>query len=212
LTQGFVNRHRFFDLEGIIAALNSMYVEQADICLVLSAIARMAQFMNDSPRNAPFWRDMWFMSLKFMPIFQQLLSLPRDDLDQLHLEPGVVIREATRLTCIILLGIMNKKFHIDPDGIAIHKNRVMKLLSNTSTDWFPFMKLRLWILVITGLVEEGRERAWHVGEISKAMKQLDLNTWNEALLTVKEIIWVDELLDDEAHKLESEVQQTHISS
>jgi hypothetical protein len=208
LIHGFSDPHRFVILDSTIAAWNTEHPDKADITLVLSNIARMAQLMNDTPGSAFLWRDIWYMSLRFMPMFQQLLSVPRYNLDEVNLEQGVVIREALRLTCIILLSMMNRKFCISPDGISMYRYRVMKLFINNPTDWFPFLNLRLWVLVIAGLVAEGKQRrTWHIREIVSTMAQLGLNSWNEVLLNVKGITWVGELMNDEANLLGSEIEE-----
>ena len=137
---GFTGPHRFVVLDSAIAAWNAEYPDQTDITVVLSDIARMAQHINNTVEVSSLWRDIWFMSLRFMPMFQQLLALPRANLDQLNLERGVVIREALRLTCVILLSIMNRSFCISPDGISMHRIRVMNLLINNPVDWFPTLQ------------------------------------------------------------------------
>jgi hypothetical protein len=207
LIQDFDNPHRFIGLDSATAAWNVEFAGQTDISVVLSDIARMAQFINDAAGSAFIWQDIWFMCLRFLPIFHKLLSLPRDHLDQQNAKPGTAIREVVRLTCIVLLSLMNRRFCITPDLVAMYKNQIPKLLINNPVDWSSLSNLRLWVLVIAGLVAEGKERAWLVGEVLKTMDQLGLNTWNEAFSVVKEIIWLDELLNDDANKFGFEIEE-----
>jgi hypothetical protein len=207
-TGGFTNSHRFVGLNDLTAFFHTELIDLADISPVLSAIADMAQFVKDTVENT-HWQDIWFMSLRFMPILHQLLSLPRTDLGHLNHEPGIVIREAIRLACLIFLSIMKRRFHISPDGIELNRNRVMKLLQNYPVDWFTLLNLRLWVLVIAGLVADGRERAWYIDEISNTMKQIEVTTWKEALSIVRGIIWVDELLNNKANALGLEVEKVY---
>jgi hypothetical protein len=207
LIQDFHDPHRFIGLDSTIAAWNVEFADQTDITTVLSDIAKMAQFINDTSESALLWRDIWFMAQRFMPVFRQLLSLPRDLLDQLDLKSDIVIREVLRLTCILLLSLMNRRFAIIPDGVAMYKDRIPKLLANNPVDWSPFSNLHLWVLIIAGLVAVGAERAWLVGEISKSMDHLGLNTWNEAFSIAKEMIWVDDLLNDDAKILGAEIEK-----
>jgi hypothetical protein len=83
----------------------------------------------------------------------------------------------------------------------------MKLLTKVPLAWSPVVALRLWVLVITCFVSTGEDRAWLVNEIIIAMEELGFNTWNEALSTLKEIIWVEEILDTEARNLGLEIQK-----
>jgi hypothetical protein len=205
LIQDFENSHRFTGLDNIIAAWISEFADRADIMLVLPAIARMIQFINDTVKSPLFWQDIWFMTRRFLPIFQQLLSLPKEDLEKSSIEAGAVIREVVRLTCIVLLGIMNRAYGNSPDGIEAHRYEVLQILKNIPANWSSFLSLRLWVLVITGLVAEGGEREWLIREILSTMRQLELGTWDEALSTVQGIIWVDDIFEDEANKLGFEI-------
>jgi hypothetical protein len=198
---------RFTGLDNVIVTWNALFADLTDITLALSAISSMAQAINDTAGKALPWQDVWFMSLNFTPLLQQLLSLSRNNLVQLNLEPGIVIREVLRLTCILFLGIISGRFHGSLDGNARYVNGVMKLLMKTALDWSPLLKLHLWVLVITAMAAEGRERIWLIGKIFITMKQLNLNTWIGVLSIVKDIIWVDEVLDDGAEKLGSEAEE-----
>jgi hypothetical protein len=207
LLQSFTNPHSFTNLACIISTWMTDFPDLIDITLIMSDIAQMSQHINDMAESALLWGDIWFMTRKFMPIMQRTLALPRDDLARPNLKREFVIREALRLTLIVFLGIVNKRFRISPDGIAIYKNRVTDLLVNSPVAWSPFLDLRLWVLVVVGLVAEGQEKEWHIGEIVTMMRQLDLNTWSEALSTVKGIIWIDALMDEDANNLAEEIKK-----
>jgi hypothetical protein len=207
LIQVFDNPHRFNGLDNIIAVWRTEFGDKGDITFVLLDIARMAQFINDTVNSAPLWQDIWFLTRRFSPILYELISLPREDLDQLSSRPGNLIREAVRLACIVFLGIMNRRFRVSPDGIVTSWYQLVRILKNTTADWSLFLNLRLWVVVVAGLVAEGSEREWLIGETSNTMKQLELKSWAEALSIVKGIIWVDELLNEEANTLGSEIRK-----
>jgi hypothetical protein len=206
--QDFANPHQFGILDSITIAWNTSFVNLTDITVVLSTIAKMSQYINDIDGYPLIWQDEWFMSLRFLPIFHQLLCLPRDNLDKTSLNPEMIIREAVRLACITLFSIMNRKFRISPDGITRYRSRIMNLLIKFPVPWFPFHSLRLWVLSIAGLVSVGKEREWYIGEILNTMEQLGIASWNEVLMIVKAIVWVDGLLDEEVEKLGLEVTKS----
>jgi len=201
------NQHRFGILDSITTAWENTFTDFIDITVILASFARIAQFINDHAGTPNFWRHEWFVPLKFLPILQRLLSLPRDEFKYGAILQGSVLREALRLTCLILSSLVMRKCRVRPDGVSEYKSRVMKLLIDHPVIWFPFWDLRLWVLVVAGLIAEGECRAWHVAQISCTMDQIGLNTWNEAIEVAKSIIWIDELLDDEASKLGSDIEQ-----
>jgi hypothetical protein len=75
------------------------------------------------------------------------------------------------------------------------------------TSWFPFLDLRLWVLVIEALAIDSDERVWHVAEILDTMQELGLTAWDEAFEVVKGIIWVDELFSSRANVIGKELER-----
>jgi hypothetical protein len=206
LLQNFTNPHRFSNLAGVISMWMTKFPDLIDVTLVMSDIARMARHINDTAESALLWRDRWLMSWMFMPIMQRTLALTRADLTGPSSNRGHTIREVLRLTLLVFLGIVNRGFRNSPDGIAIYRDRVTQLLPSIVVTWSPFFELRLWILVVVGLVAEGEERVWCICEIVATMRQLGFSGWNEALSTDKGVIWVDELMEKDAITLGEEIK------
>jgi hypothetical protein len=147
------------------------------------------------------------MVQNFLPVLYKALSLSRMDLGQLNMAQEVVMQEAIRLACLIFLSAMNRKFRVSLDGVVIYKAEVMKLLIRLPVDWSFFLELRLWVLVIGGLVTEGEERAWHIAEVVGTMERLGLDTWKVAHSIIKSILWVDDIFQDESEQLGFEVEE-----
>lgn len=209
LVHHFTNGHHFDIHSGIITAWHAHFPHLADIAETLQSVARMAQHINDTTGSTrmSLWRDEEFMVRYFQPILHDALSLRRVDLNQPHLLPEVVIQEAARLSCLIFLSSMNRKFRLSLDGVMIYRAEVMKLLIRHPVAWSFFLDLRLWVLVIGGLVAEHELRAWHIDEISSTMEQLGLTSWNAAHSIIKRILWVENLLDEEAERLGFEIEE-----
>jgi hypothetical protein len=205
----FTNEHNYHILNDIITAWNTQISTLANITQALRHVANMAQHINNMTRSTPItlWRDEWFMVQYFLPVLYEVLSLPRADLSQTHLAPEIVIREAVQLACLTLLSSINRRFKVSLNATMIYNAKVMELLTRYRVAWSPFLNLRLWVLVMGGLVAEDEVRAWHIGEISSTLGQLGIGNWKTAHSIVKEILWIDDLLDDEAQQFGHEVDQ-----
>jgi len=117
------------------------------------------------------------------------------------------MREAIRLACLVFFAFVKRQFRIRPDGIDHHKNKITTLLLQHPISWFPFLDLRLWVLVIEALAIDSDERVWHVAEILDTMQELGLTAWDEAFEVVKGIIWVDELFSSRANVIGKELER-----
>jgi hypothetical protein len=150
------------------------------------------------------------MSRRYMPVLHTLLSLPRYSLwlasDAAELNRGFVIREAIRLTCLVLIALTNRKFYIPPDQISFRYSLVTSLLTKNAVNWFPFLDLKLWVLVISGIVSEGEERSWYIAEISSVMEELGLSRTCEMMEVVRGIVWVEIPLEEEARRVVEDIQ------
>ena len=211
LVSHFTNGHRYSRLDDIIATWTKRFPHSASFAEVMSHIANMAEHINDTPRNmlTSLWYDEWFMLRRFEPIVYEALSLPRRALNQPDSEPEIVVSEAVRLTCLILLSSMSKKFGMgaSADTVSVYQKKAVNLLVEFPIDWFSFLELRLWILVIGGLFTEGEMRTWYISEISSTMDRLGLDTWEATHSIVKGMIWVDDLLDNDATKFGNVIEQ-----
>ena len=209
LVYRFINEHHFGILNGIIETLGADFPHMADIVQVLPQMAKMAQYINDliGSMETSLWQDEWFMVRRFQPVLYQVLSLPRLQVRQLNLVPGAVIREAVRLACLIFLGSVNSRFYVSLGGVVPYKAEMMKLLARYAVPWPSLLALRLWVLVIGGMLTEEEVRVWHVREISQTMHQLGLEGWMDAYAVIKETLWVNGTLDDEAERLGIEVEE-----
>jgi hypothetical protein len=123
LIQEFTSLNRSCVLETVIMAWNTSFANLTDIPHALSSIASMAQFINESAQQSLLWEDEWFVCLRFLPVLHQLLSLRRNEADQLARNPDLVIREILRGTLIVLLAMMNRRFRDFSDRVELYRTR-----------------------------------------------------------------------------------------
>lgn len=51
--------------------------------------------------------------------------------------------------------------------------------------------MKLWVLIVAGVVSEGVERAWYTNELREVMGELGLSKTCEMMEVVKGVIWVE---------------------
>lgn len=126
-----------------------------------------------------------------MPILHSLLKLPRHHITNGETNQGLVIRETVRLTCLLLIALIHRTFSIPPDQAPLYYSLVTSFLKENKVNWFPFLDLKLWILIVAGVVSEGVERAWYTNELREVMGELGLNKTCKMMEVVKGVIWVE---------------------
>ncbi|KAE8447010.1 hypothetical protein EG329_011144 [Mollisiaceae sp. DMI_Dod_QoI] len=80
------------------------------------------------------------------------------------------------------------------DKVAARLRYSLKILTPTEL-WFDFPpNFLLWVLVIAGVAAEGHpDRKWLLHLLSQLRERQELETWDKALLILKEYAWVDHL-------------------
>jgi hypothetical protein len=191
---------------------NTKYPNLMDISDALLSLANLASHTNHRSKNPHLWNDEFFLALTVYPILHQILSLSRypHKAEPSVENDGVAMREIVRITSIIFLGLMKKRFGVDPYGIRPNSGKISKLLQFHPLDWSQFLDVRLWILVISALAEVGEERRWFVSEVTYTMINLGVQTWNQALHILKSIVWIDGMIEYEINKLGEEIEKLRI--
>jgi hypothetical protein len=146
------------------------------------------------------------MSRRYIPVLHTLLSIPRHLITHNETNQGLVIREAIRLTCLLLIALTHRKFSIPPDEAPHYYLLVTSLLRDNKVNWFPFLDLKLWALVVAGGVSEGAKREWYVGEIKGVMGELGLGKTCEMMEVVRGVVWVEVPLEEGVRGLVEDLQ------
>jgi hypothetical protein len=196
-------------LQNLVLTWNVNFPGLVDIGQVLLSLANLATHTNDQTQNPQFWHDEFFLALKVYPLAHALTSLPRYPLfgEEYPEADGFTMREILRITCILFLGLLKKRFEVEPNGIRPNTSKISKLLRFLPVNWSQFLKLRLWVLTISAIVEEGEEREWFVAEIAYTMVNLGYGTWYEALESLKELVWSNEMAANEVNILGQDIEK-----
>jgi hypothetical protein len=197
---------------------NDKFPSLTDISTALASVANFSTEVNAASQSPRFWKDELFIGVRLNPIAHQLLMIPRFSFSEeaaVGPRDGLVIREAIRLTSLLILGLLRKRFHAKPDGISMHAQRLAQLLKAHSLDWHPFADIYLWILVVSAAVQVDRRDL--VTRIVGVMSDIGIDSWRDAILVIKDIAWVDETAameigiigDEVSSKLQNGLQGSH---
>jgi hypothetical protein len=201
--------HPTLALQNLISTWNINFPDLIDISQVFLSLANLVAHMNEQVHNPGFWNNEFFLALTAYPVAYELTSLPRYPLltEQSHEADGIVMREILRITFILFFGLLKERFEIEPNGIRPNCGKISKLLRFHSVDWSRFLELRLWVLTISALAERGEERQWFLAEISYTMVSLGLSTWDQALDSLRNLVWSDDMVANGVDILRQEIDQ-----
>jgi hypothetical protein len=191
---------------------NTRFPDLSDISDGLASLASLAGYVNNQRTNNGRWQEELFVALKAHPVAHKLLSMPRFAVraETNVSSSGLIIREMLRLTSLLFIGLLKGQRRVFPTGVPENKLRLVRLLTEVAMDWSSFMDLRLWVLTVSALAEEG-ERGWYVSEVAWTMNYLGLTSWDDALKILKELIWIGEMLDVAADALGTEVAHSRVT-
>jgi hypothetical protein len=90
--------------------------------------------------------------------------------------------------------------------VGRRRTHARELLARCGHVWI-WAELRLWVLVIQALIETS-PRAWLLDEITEAMANLSLRSWDELVTTLQQVVWVDKAAMTEMQQLRDDLE-TH---
>lgn len=185
---------------------NTRFPNLSDISDGVTSLANLTCSVDSQRTNNGRWQEELFVALKAHPVAHKLLSMSRFTVraEANVSSSGLLIREILRLTSLLFIGLLKDHCGVFPTGVPENKLRLARLLTEGAVDWSSFMDLRLWVLTVSALAEEG-ERRWYVSEVAWTMKCLGLTAWDDALKILKELIWIGEMLDIAAGAFGTEV-------
>lgn len=102
----------------------------------------------------------------------------------------VLIKEALRLASIIFLGRLKQQFPYQPNEISTYGPRLEQLLNAVPVFGDFDLNLHLWASIMAALVNPEKDAL--AEKIAEIMTNLDLLTWEAAILRMKEIAWIEE--------------------
>ena len=191
------NTHISTRLQATIENWNERFPNAGDVPEILAAVAALTNHLNEVRLCSVARADM-FLGRTFNPVLHRLMSLPRYPegvFPSGTVRPEVAMREAVRLALVYVFAMLRRRFSIGATANYGYKNKLTNFLFHKQLNWAPFLDLRLWVLVIAGIVDDNDETSfWNIAEIHSTMKKLNISGWDSVLTYVREFVWVDELM------------------
>ncbi|KAF2494834.1 hypothetical protein BU16DRAFT_618815 [Lophium mytilinum] len=163
------------------------------------ATAVMTLKLETTRSGRPLWLDTQFVRDYLDPLTHRLLET---SIGVEAVNSGSFRGECSRLAAVILLGKIRRAARGGRGvfmGIETEKLRV--LLVRYGSEWTVFKPMLLWVLVLGALEVEGEERGWFCAIIRKTAGEIGLRGWDEVVVTVSNLLWVEEVLGGEGEGL-----------
>jgi len=147
-------------------------------------------------------RDLWddgvFGGLHVLPILHELLSSESNS----TFVSAFGRQEMCRLGAILYLAAIRQRFRINlVRGVYISR---LKTLIATADELGidQHGPLFLWCLLIAGASTKiSEEREWFIAKLVEIITRMGLCSWERVLTVLKEVLWIDRLLEVELHRL-----------
>lgn len=167
--------------------------ELSDITTFLYSAADLSYYIDERAVGVEIWKDDLFVSKTFNAVVHQLLSLQRypEAMEKAKCSPQLIMREAMRLACMVLFGLLREKFSVQPSGFSKQRDRLKEFLIQHRTGQSDFLELHLWVLLIAVLAAKDHETSWYIDEIKSTMAQMGISEWNDGVEVARNILWMD---------------------
>jgi hypothetical protein len=170
------------------------FIDDSHLVRSILWLSSFASYANEHCGSPRYWTEDRIAN-HMLFILHHVLSVERQ-YPGTNSDPGLVAKEATRLTLLVLLGDLKFRlgFPCGTDGDT-NRRKLMSLLLHHPIDWSPCLELQLWILAVgVAKLEPGcTECTWYVDEIRRTMQRMELTSWNSSIGIIRKLIWIDDL-------------------
>lgn len=156
-----------------------------------------------SIRGNQIWQDEMFIGLRLNPIAHRLLSIPSTVAVD---NPQSPLGEAFRLAALCFVIAIKRRCNSYPGSMPQHAAVILKALKDIRAATPEFLTLRLWILVLCGVVtSDWAQRQAVISAIIDVMLNASLESWDAVMAHVKVLPWIDSLFGNQSTVLGAEV-------
>jgi hypothetical protein len=136
-------------------------------------------------------------------LIHRILSVQKE-VDFLH--EVSVLHEACRLGSWLYLAEIRHRFYIRPLDYAVQKTKLLTLLTKHDKEWGGLEMLHFWVLVVALLQSTpGSERTWFVEEVRKLAGKLGINSYVEAEVQLRELLWMSDVHGRKLSELKGDI-------
>ena len=128
----------------------------------------------------------------------------------LRMTPGfAAVAELVRISVLALLSTVITT--TSDDNLycpAQRRSHVRQLLTQCDAKvWAGWAELKLWVLIIQTLMEAGSARLWFMDEIMNTMSCLSLQSWDDLMSCLRQVVWVEKAAIQEMAQLRCDIEE-----
>jgi hypothetical protein len=187
-----------------------------DVCITyelasaISELLNLVQYMINELAVRNLWDDGVFAGLHVVPLLAKLLSFRHDAVEG---NPALAKEESCRIAALIYLGGIRQRFGVPLTPDVFIPKLMQAIISMDKSNPEAMKYFLLWLLMVGGLQSMNHEdHRFFVGAIAGAMMRLRCSTWDELMVAIRKVSWVDGILGPECDKFHIEVSSELLSS
>lgn len=158
-------------------------------------------------KEAPeIWHDRWLLGLYVNPLAHRLLLVNEDTCTSNPNESHLIV--LCKLSGILYLGRIRREF-MQYQFIGPHfEQRLFEYLSSTVVDWGGFEEMELWVLMTFAINSTSSRRKVYLIRIVQLMIRLGVKTWEQLIVGLSEILWLNSVVVEEGNLLKKELEES----
>ncbi|KAH8898164.1 hypothetical protein GQ53DRAFT_837144 [Thozetella sp. PMI_491] len=125
---------------------------------------------------------------------------------ELSAEPAALVQEAFRLGALLYLAPIWRHFGVAPVISDRLVRNLQNLLDDPAIDRNENWKVILWALCVGACETQADDQVeWFAKTIVSMLREQRIQSWEDAMVHVRDVLWVDEVLAARASKLEAQI-------
>ncbi|KAI0187000.1 hypothetical protein EV127DRAFT_437606 [Xylaria flabelliformis] len=195
-------------MENMTALMLSISPEMSRVVHVYRDLKRLAAWLESQSEIPGIERDSLSVSLFLDPIAHRALS---DSAAMMSMTSSLA--KACVLAALAIIISLKRKYDSFPGALPTYPNTITDALRDSEIDGPRFLALRLWLLVIAGiLATEQNERQRAQVKLVAEMKTAGLRNWRGFTERISFMPWFESLWEEECVLLGEEVMsKLHLS-
>ena len=196
----------------ILASLEELdLVNQTPITVISDAHSHVASI--DEVLRQQFTDDATVadLILPLCTIDHQALSLQRwDFVTEESTAPSLwALAELVRVATISIVAMVVSQTSGDVAYTMGRRESPFQYLMSQINDsfWVGKLELKLWALVVQLYTTAGSSRLWYLDQIIQTMQLLDLRSWDDLMVCLRGVVWIEDLAPLEMVQLQSDIKK-----
>jgi hypothetical protein len=164
---------------------------------VINELLMLNDFMVGKASGS-MWGNGVFAGLHVVPLLSRLLTIRHNTTS-----PTLAKEESCRAGALLYLSGIRRRFGVDlTSGIHV-QNLKLAICRDASRETNPIMP---WLLVVGGAQSVVLEdRNWFISATADLILSFRYNTWDELMRDVRDILWVEGILENECGRFHADV-------